>query len=168
MDISHISSVYSLISNLGSMVVRYLFAPLNEIIFNYFSRGDEKESVQALINFIQCVAHFSIISVSFGFNFSEILLTFLYGEKWVTDETIWALRTYMILVVFLGFNGIMEAFLFAKGKDTINKYNFLSIITTCIYLASTIAFLLGGFGASALFLGNIVNMFLRIIICWNL
>jgi O-antigen/teichoic acid export membrane protein len=85
MDISHISSVYSLISNLGSMVVRYLFAPLNEIIFNYFSRGDEGESVQALVNFIQCVTHFSIIAVSFGFNYSEIFLTFLYGEKWVSS-----------------------------------------------------------------------------------
>lgn len=29
MDVTHISSIYSLISNLGSMVVRYLFAPLN-------------------------------------------------------------------------------------------------------------------------------------------
>ena len=29
MDVPHISSTYSLISNLGSVVVRYLFAPLN-------------------------------------------------------------------------------------------------------------------------------------------
>lgn len=42
MDIAHVSSVYSLISNLGSIVVRYLFAPLNEIIFNYFSRGSDQ------------------------------------------------------------------------------------------------------------------------------
>lgn len=74
----------------------------------------------------------------------------------------------MLLVVFLGFNGVIEAFLFAKGKESITQYNFFSVITTCIYLASTIAFLYGGFGAAGLFMGNIVNMSLRIFLCWSL
>lgn len=70
MNVAHISSIYSLISNLGSMVVRYLFAPLNEIIFNYFSRGDGKESVGALVTFIKSVAIFSMLVISFGYNYS--------------------------------------------------------------------------------------------------
>jgi O-antigen/teichoic acid export membrane protein len=167
MDVAHISSIYSLISNLGSMVVRYLFAPLNEIIFNYFSRGDGKEAVGALVAFIRAVALFSFLILSFGYNYSQIFLTFLYGEKWVSPESVAALRTYMLLVVFLGFNGVMEAFLFAKGT-AIMRYNFFSVITTCIYLASTFAFTYGGLGAAGLFLGNILNMALRIILCWSL
>jgi oligosaccharide translocation protein RFT1 len=166
MDISHVSSIYSLISNLGSVIVRYLFSPLNEIIYNYFSRGDAKESVLALVTFIKFILVFSIMVISFGYNYSEIFLIFLYGEKWVTEESIAAMRTYMALIIFLGFNGVIEAFLFARGKESITKYNYLSIATTAIYLAATIGFLQMGLGAAGLFLGNIVNMSLRIIVCW--
>lgn len=85
----------------------------------------------------------------------------------MSEESVAALRTYMLLVVFLGFNGVMEAFLFAKGT-VIMRYNFFSVVTTFIYLASTFAFTYGGLGAAGLFLGNILNMALRIILCWIL
>ena len=85
MDIAHVSSIYSLISNLGSIVVRYLFAPLNEIIFNYFSRGSDQESLDALITFLKSVTNFSILAVSFGYNYSRPLLLMLYGDKWITE-----------------------------------------------------------------------------------
>lgn len=39
-QITEVSSVYSLISNFGSIAVRFIFAPLEEIAFNYFSRGN--------------------------------------------------------------------------------------------------------------------------------
>jgi len=72
----------------------------------------------------------------------------------------------MVLVVFLGLNGVIEAFLFARGKQSINKYNYFSFITTAIYLGSTILFLNLGMGAAGLFLGNIINMASRISVCW--
>lgn len=109
---------------------------------------------------------FSIVSTSFGYNYSEIFLIFLYGQKWATVEAIAAMRTYMTLIIFLGFNGIIEAFVFAKGKESINKYNYFSIVTTGIYLLATIAFINAGLGAAGLFMGNIVNMALRIMVCW--
>lgn len=115
MDTAKISSVYTLISNLGSIVVRYIFAPLNEIMFNYFSRGDEKESVAALIAFVKATLLFSVLSLSFGFNYSESFLLLLYGEKWVDSESILAMRTYTVLLSVLGLNGIVEAFTFARG-----------------------------------------------------
>jgi len=74
----------------------------------------------------------------------------------------------MTLIIFLGFNGIIEAFLFAKGKDSISRYNYFSVGTTIIYLVATIAFLKIDLGATGLFLGNIVNMALRIVVCWFL
>ena len=79
MDVSHISSTYSLISNLGSVVVRYLFAPLNEIIYNYFSRGSPKDSLQALVTFIRAITVISLIILSFSYNYSSSLLQLLYG-----------------------------------------------------------------------------------------
>ena len=74
----------------------------------------------------------------------------------------------MALLIFLGLNGVIEAFLFAKGKESLTKYNFMSIVLTGIYLASTIFFLQLGYGAAGLFLGNIINMTSRIIVCWYL
>lgn len=93
---------------------------------------------------------------------------FLYGNKWVNDEAIAAMRTYMILVIFLGLNGVIEAFFFAVGKNSINKYNFMSIFTTGAYLVSTILFLKMGYGTAGLYFGNIINMSSRIILCWYL
>jgi hypothetical protein len=72
----------------------------------------------------------------------------------------------MILVVFLGLNGVIEAFFFAIGKKVINKYNFYSIFTTAIYLTATVTFFTLGYGTAGLFMGNIVNMSSRIILCW--
>ena len=74
----------------------------------------------------------------------------------------------MVLVVFLGLNGVIEAFFFAIGKKSINKYNFLSIFTTAFYLAVTVYLFILGFGTAGLFIGNIVNMSSRIILCWYL
>jgi O-antigen/teichoic acid export membrane protein len=168
MNVAHLSSVYSLINNLGSIITRYLFSPLNEIAFNHFSRGEKEESINALATFIKALLTFSILVGSFGYNYSETFLTFLYGSKWVTDEAVAALRTYMVLVSFLGLNGVIEAFFFAIGKTSINKYNFLSIFTTALYLGSTMLFLRLGYGTAGLYFGNIINMFSRIILCWYL
>ena len=74
----------------------------------------------------------------------------------------------MVLVIFLGLNGVIEAFFFAVGKDSIRKYNSLSIFTTTVYLALTMVFLQLGYGAAGLFLGNIINMSSRIVVCWYL
>ena len=168
MDIAHVSSIYSLISNLGSIVVRYLFAPLNEIIFNYFSRGSDQESLDALITFLKSVTNFSILAVSFGYNYSRPLLLMLYGDKWITEQSVLAMRTYCLLVVFLGYNGVIEAFFFSKAKNSMNRYNFLTIFTTSIYLGITVGFLKYEMGTPGLFMGNIINMALRIMLCWNL
>ncbi len=115
LDVSSFSSIYVLISNLGSIVVRYVFAPLEEVVYNYFSRGDEKESIKTLILLVKSITLFSCLSLTFGYNFSEAFLGFLYGEKWVEPDSIRALQIYTVLLSFLGINGIMEAFLFAKA-----------------------------------------------------
>lgn len=49
-----------------------------------------------------------------------------------------------------------------------NRYNFLTIFTTSIYLGITVGFLKYGMGTPGLFMGNIINMALRIMLCWNL
>ena len=78
------------------------------------------------------------------------------------------MRTYMILVIFLGYNGVIDAFLLARGKESLPKYNYLSLPTTALYLAATVALTYMGLGATGLFLGNIFNMALRTTLCWFL
>jgi hypothetical protein len=78
------------------------------------------------------------------------------------------MTTYACLLPFLGFNGIIEAFTFARGKESISKYKYFSVLTTGIYLFASFIFLKLDFGASGLFLSNIVGMSSRIILCWVL
>lgn len=72
------SSVYSLISHIGSIIVRYLFAPLEEIAYNYYSRGSETDSIRALIQLIKALLYFSTLCILYGFRYSHNVLEIVY------------------------------------------------------------------------------------------
>ena len=78
------SSIYSLVSNLGSIIVRFVFAPLEEIAYNYYARGTELESKTTLITLIKIILLFSVMCIGFGFRYAGNVLHLLYGEKWVS------------------------------------------------------------------------------------
>ncbi len=150
-------------------MVRYIFAPLEEVVYNYFSRGDEKESANTLILLIKSITLFSCLSLTFGYNFSEAFLGFLYGEKWVDTDSVSALQIYTMLLSFLGINGVMEAFLFAKGGKSLQNYKYISIFPTSVYICLSFYFIRYlSFGTGSFFLANTVSMIIRIIISWNL
>ena len=93
----------------------------------------------------------------------------LYGEKWVDVDSIRALQIYTILLSVLGINGIMDAFLFAKGVNSLKMYKYISIIPTVIYVLLSF-YLLNhtNWGTSSFFLANTLTMMIRIVISWNL
>ncbi len=65
---------------------------------------------------VRTILLFSGLSLVFGQNYSQHFIAFLYGDKWVDEDSTFALRVYTLLLSVLGVNGIVEAFLFAKGK----------------------------------------------------
>ncbi len=64
---------------------------------------------------IKSLILFSLLSLTFGYNYSYDFLGLLYGEKWISDDCVVAMQVYTVLLAVIGVNGIMEAFLFAKG-----------------------------------------------------
>ena len=118
---------------------------------------------------VKSITLFSCLSLTFGYNFSEPFLGLLYGEKWVEDDSIRALQIYTVLLSFLGINGIMEAFLFAKAGKEFKNYKYISIIPTAVYVVLSFLFInYLNLGTGSFFLGNAVSMVIRIIISWNL
>ena len=65
---------------------------------------------------VRAILLFSGLSVVFGHNYAADFIGLLYGAKWVDEDSAFALRVYTLLLSVLGVNGIVEAFLFAKGK----------------------------------------------------
>ena len=164
------SSIYSLVSNLGSIIVRFVFAPLEEIAYNYYARGTELESKTTLITLIKIILLFSVMCIGFGFRYAGNVLHLLYGEKWVSSESVLGFQCFMILVGIMGLNGTIDAFVMARADavHTIPQLKYYTIISTGVYFGSSFVLLHYGLGAAGLFLGNSLGMLTKIIINWKI
>jgi O-antigen/teichoic acid export membrane protein len=93
----------------------------------------------------------------------------LYGQKWVSPESVQALQIYTLLLSVLGINGIMEAFLFAKASKEFKLYKYVSLIPTAIYIFLSFYFInFLNLGTGSFFLANTISMMIRILISWNM
>ena len=164
------SSVYSLVSSLGSIVVRFVYAPIEEIAYNYYTRGSESESLQTLQVLVKGLGYFSILCIGFGFRYSENVLYILFGEKWLSPEALAAFQAYIVLLSVMGFNGTLEAFVMARADPvlTIPKVKYFNVLSTLCSIGISYILLHEGWGAAGLFLGNTLGMVIRIVISWNI
>ncbi|GIL92754.1 hypothetical protein Vretimale_11741 [Volvox reticuliferus] len=135
--------VYGLVSNLGSLVVRTLFQPLEEAAFAAFSTwgADAKASgagaaategagaelspsaavvaarlaplARALSPMVKAVAVLGLLAAAFGPSYSYLLLRLVYGTRWSETEAPAVLAAYSVYVLLLAINGIGEAFVHA-------------------------------------------------------
>ena len=109
--------IFSVVSNLGSLVVRFLFQPIEEIGFTLFGKlfteKNEKQKIKNLIicsKILICVLKLMIlvglIFICFGMNYSTALLELLYGTKYGRESGAPSvLSIYCILVFFMAING---------------------------------------------------------------
>lgn len=137
-------------SNLGSIIVRFVFAPLEEIAYNYYARGSEQESKKTLITLIKVIMLFSILCIGFGFRYAENVLYLLYGAKWVNEESVFGFQCFMILVGVMGINGAIDSFVLARADPvtTVPKLKYFTIVSTLIYIGSSLLLLHLGLGYS--------------------
>ena len=88
-------------------------SPLEEIAYNY--RRTELESRSTLITLIKIILLFSVMCIGFGFRYAGNVLHLLYGEKWVSSESVLGFQCFMILVGIMGLNFIIGAFVMARA-----------------------------------------------------
>eukprot|EP00164_Ancoracysta_twista_P000854 GFYU01001125.1.p1 GENE.GFYU01001125.1~~GFYU01001125.1.p1 ORF type:complete len:600 (-),score=141.79 GFYU01001125.1:1482-3281(-) len=178
---SHIQGVYGVVNNLGSLVARFLFQPLEESALTVFSKllgnvhrrsggsdGDaEREdsvrvSMLMLTILLQTVVIIGLIFVSFGPNYSFLLLDILYGARWTATDAPQVLMMYCFYVFVIAINGITEAFCHAVSTEQeTRRYSVILVVLTAVYLIATYV-LCRAYGAAGLVVGNCFNMIMRI------
>ncbi|KAF2077240.1 hypothetical protein CYY_001429 [Polysphondylium violaceum] len=176
-------AIFSVVSNLGSLIVRFLFLPIEESCFLMFPKLfpsisnssnnniiDKKEKEKELesgskilavvIKFLMIIA---LTFICFAPNYSELLMNLLYSSKFQGTNAGVILGVYCVYVGFLSVNGVTEAFVHSVSKENqLKTLNFILIIIGFAYLFFSYV-LCKIFNSVGIILANILNMLLRIL-----
>lgn len=84
---------FGLVSNLISIVCRFVFQPIEEIAFNMFSKYKKEDStlkhpLYILAKISQFLCFIGLGMIVFGTFFARIFIRIIYTEKWATDVTL--------------------------------------------------------------------------------
>ncbi|XP_063071284.1 protein RFT1 homolog [Engraulis encrasicolus] len=167
--------VYDIINNLGSMVARFLFLPIEESFYVFFTkvleRGrsvhqQKREEVAMAADVLECllklVLVIGLIIAVFGQAYAQLALDIYGGDLLSSGAGPSLLRFYSSYVLLLAVNGVTECFTFAlMSNEEVDRYNFVMLgMSVCFLLLSY--WLTGLFGGVGFILANCCNMLLRI------
>jgi len=172
---------YDVISNLGSLACRFVFRPVEENCYLFFSqqwvRGQSwqhqdqtnRQNVHlALFRLLRLTFLIGLVIVVFGFSYSHLVLTLYGGFRLADDGGVTLLRGQCLLVACLAVNGMTECFARTVMTDKqINRFNVQLIYLSMFYLGISWAFT-QIFGPVGLVLANCVNICIRIFISVNI
>eukprot|EP01083_Nonionella_stella_P282874 962689_1 len=169
--------VYSLVQNLGSLILRFFFQPLEEsanaefsLLLNDPDSNEERakkrktDASHILILLLKLVTLVGLLGVSFGPNYSFVALDVLYGKQWSNSDAPSLLSWYCGYLLILGVNGITEAFIFSViPNDELLRYNGILSLFTGVYLACSFFFLrVLHLGPLGMIFANTINMLFRV------
>lgn len=166
--------VYGLVTNLGSLVVRTIFFPVEEAAFRAFSRppgkdveADKKQKIQILAILVRVSGLIGLLAAAFGPSYTYVLLRLMYGQEWSSTEAPAALACYCGYISLLALNGCTEAYVNAVADARqLSK----SIRWQTAFSAAQIFFsfaLVWRLGAVGLILADSANMVMRISYSWH-
>ncbi|KAJ8257890.1 hypothetical protein GJAV_G00190830 [Gymnothorax javanicus] len=167
--------IYDIVNNLGSMVARFVFLPIEESFYVFFAkvlergrevRHQKQEDVAMAAEVLECLLKFvlvvGLIITVFGYAYSYLALD-LYGGSLLSSGTGPSLlRWYSGYVLLLAVNGVTECFTFAAmSKEEVDRYNLVMLGLSVSFLCLSY-FLTGWLGSVGFILANCLNMGLRI------
>lgn len=167
--------VYDIVNNLGSLVARFIFLPIEESFYVFFAkvleRGktvkDQKQddvamAANVLESLLKLVLLIGLTITVFGYAYSQLALD-IYGGSMLSSGTgPDLLRCYSLYVLFLAVNGVTECFTFAlMCKEEVDRYNFVMLALSFIFLCISY-FLTHWYGSVGFILANCFNMGIRI------
>jgi len=171
------SGVYDVINNLGSLIARFIFLPIEDGSYIFFTntlkRGvlyknqikanDEKKAKNYFEFFLKLVSLIGILVLFFGQSYSKLLLQLYGGDKLGKDLVcVNMLRFHCVYVYLIALNGITESFFNATMSDQqLEKHNYRLVLFSICFLFFTFgsAKLVGIYG---FLVGNCLNMIVRI------
>ncbi|XP_023334103.1 protein RFT1 homolog isoform X2 [Eurytemora carolleeae] len=167
--------IYDVVSNLGSLAARFIFRPIEESCYLFFSqqwvRGkdwkDQDEDMrqkveQGLFRVLRLMVLLGLVIFTFGFSYSDLLLRIYGGPHLAVDGGTALLRAQCLLIFFLAVNGVTECFVRSvMTEQEINMFNKKLVFLSCSYLLLTWA-MTSSMGVLGLVGANCVNMGIRI------
>uniref|UniRef100_A0A8C9W411 Protein RFT1 homolog n=1 Tax=Scleropages formosus TaxID=113540 RepID=A0A8C9W411_SCLFO len=168
--------VYDIVNNLGSMVARFVFLPIEESFYIFFAkvlergqkvRDQRQDNVAMAAEVLECllklVLVIGLIITVFGYSYSDLALD-IYGGSLLSSGTGPSLlRCYSFYVLLLAVNGVTECFTFAAmSKEEVERYNVAMLALSVSFLVLSY-FLTWWQGSVGFVLANCLNMALRIV-----
>jgi oligosaccharide translocation protein RFT1 len=168
--------VYDIITNLGSLVARFIFLPIEESFYTFFActlyRGEPAArqtesaltlSANTLSMLLKLVLLVALTILSFGFSYSFLALDIYGGSLLSGGEGPTLLRWYCVYVLVLGINGVTECFVFAAmSQPQVDRYNRMMLVFSVTFLSASLL-LTRLLGCVGFVLANCVNMTIRIL-----
>ncbi|XP_047438159.1 protein RFT1 homolog [Mugil cephalus] len=167
--------VYDIVNNLGSMVARFVFLPIEESFYIFFAKvlerghgvkSQRQEDVAIAAEVLECllklVLVIGLIITVFGYAYSQLALDIYGGSLLSSGAGPSLLRCYSCYVLLLAVNGVTECFVFAAmSQEEVDKYNLvmLALSVSFLVLSYMLTWWAGGVG---FILANCLNMGLRI------
>uniref|UniRef100_A0A3Q3BMK6 Protein RFT1 homolog n=1 Tax=Kryptolebias marmoratus TaxID=37003 RepID=A0A3Q3BMK6_KRYMA len=168
--------VYDIVNNLGSMVARFVFLPIEESFYIFFAkvlvrgrdvRSQKQEEVaiaaEVLERLLKLVLVIGLIITVFGYAYSHLALDIYGGALLSSGAGPSLLRCYSCYVLLLAVNGVTECFVFAAmSQEEVDRYNLvmLALSVSFLVLSYMLTWWAGGVG---FILANCLNMGLRIL-----
>ncbi|XP_014648471.1 PREDICTED: protein RFT1 homolog [Ceratotherium simum simum] len=167
--------VYDIVNNLGSLVARLIFQPIEESFYIFFAKVLERgkdatlqkqEDVAVAAVVLESLLKLALLAgltiTVFGFAYSQLALDIYGGTMLSSGSGPVLLRSYCLYVLLLAINGVTECFTFAAmSKEEVDRYN-------CTMLALSSSFLVLSYlltrwcGSVGFILANCFNMAIRI------
>ncbi|KAG8556725.1 hypothetical protein GDO81_018181 [Engystomops pustulosus] len=127
--------VYDIVNNLGSLVARFVFLPIEESFYVYFSKvlergknikSQRREEIAAasevLESLLKLVTLIGLVIIAFGYAYSQLALDIYGGSLLSGGSGPVLLRFYCLYVLLLAINGVTECFTFASmSKEEVDK-----------------------------------------------
>lgn len=167
--------VYDIVNNLGYLAARFLFRPVEESAYFYFSQmvgrdtpiqeQNQKhmaESANVLYQLLRCITCIGLVILVFGQSYSHLLLYLYGGESLIIGPGPTLMRTHCLAVLLLAINGITECYASATMNTAqLDKYNYvMAILSVSFLLVSWL--LTKAFGGVGFIVANCCNMAARI------
>lgn len=170
-------ATYDVVNNLGSLAARFIFRPIEESGYFYFTQmidrnsniqnQDKKkvsESCIVLSQLCRVVTSIGLIVLVFGQSYARTLLLLYGGEGFVgSGLPVLLMRCHCLAVILLAVNGVTECYSFATmTSKQLDRYNYLMVFFSISFLllSYVLTNLLGPVG---FILSNCINMLARIL-----
>ncbi|XP_030378705.1 protein RFT1 homolog [Scaptodrosophila lebanonensis] len=170
-------ATYDVVNNLGSMAARFIFRPIEDSAYFYFTQTISRDikldkqppervrqACSVLHNLLLAVSSIGLLACTFGQSYSHTVLQMYGGDDFVAGGLPQSLLQWHCLAIYLlSINGITEGYMFATNTSReIDKYNFIMAIFSISFLV--LSYILTGiFGPVGFIFANCINMLSRIL-----